>query len=253
MLLSFSMLLLSKLASVAFTFPQGEIQTGALASVPAQEGLLPHRDLNRMDLIAKSSRVARAAEDLEEAMDENELSTSNYITDNPINHTTVSTPENGTSTIHPSEGTTDMDHVNATELGRTYIHNPLFPVTDSSYSAYGVLFLSLVVFAVGVMGNLAVMCIVWHNYYMRSAWNCILASLAFWDFLVLCFCLPVVVFHELTNKRLLGDFSCKVVPYMEVCLYLRRRSYSMSKLLNMNTLFSINLFKVSTVIEYFCM
>ncbi|XP_012676182.1 G-protein coupled receptor 37-like 1 [Clupea harengus] len=169
-----------------------------------------------MDLIAKSSRVARAAEDLEEAMDENELSTSNYITDNPINHTTVSTPENGTSTIHPSEGTTDMDHVNATELGRTYIHNPLFPVTDSSYSAYGVLFLSLVVFAVGVMGNLAVMCIVWHNYYMRSAWNCILASLAFWDFLVLCFCLPVVVFHELTNKRLLGDFSCKVVPYMEV-------------------------------------
>ncbi|KAF5901491.1 prosaposin receptor GPR37L1-like, partial [Clarias magur] len=104
---------------------------------------------------------------------------------------------------------------NATEQDITRIYNPLFPVTNSSYSAYGILFLSLVVFAVGIVANLAVMCIVWHNYFMRSAWNYILASLAFWDFLVLCFCLPVVVFNELTHKRLLGDFSCRVVPYME--------------------------------------
>lgn len=107
---------------------------------------------------------------------------------------------------------------NATEQDITRIYNPLFPVTNSSYSAYGILFLALVVFAVGIVGNLAVMCIVWHNYFMRSAWNYILASLAFWDFLVLCFCLPVVVFNELTHKRLLGDFSCSVVPYMEVSL-----------------------------------
>lgn len=107
---------------------------------------------------------------------------------------------------------------NVTEQDITRIYNPLFPVTNSSYSAYGILFLALVVFAVGIVGNLAVMCIVWHNYFMRSAWNYILASLAFWDFLVLCFCLPVVVFNELTHKRLLGDFSCRVVPYMEVGL-----------------------------------
>ncbi|TSN76579.1 Prosaposin receptor GPR37L1 [Bagarius yarrelli] len=105
---------------------------------------------------------------------------------------------------------------NITEQYITRIYNPLFPVTNSSYSAYGILFLALVVFAVGIVGNLAVLCIVWHNYFMRSAWNYILASLAFWDFLVLCFCLPVVVFNELTHKRLLGDFSCRVVPYMEV-------------------------------------
>lgn len=107
---------------------------------------------------------------------------------------------------------------NITENDITRIYNPLFPVTNSSYSAYGILFLAFVVFAVGIVGNLAVMCIVWHNYFMRSAWNYILASLAFWDFLVLCFCLPVVVFNELTHKRLLGDFSCRVVPYMEVGL-----------------------------------
>ncbi|KAF7695390.1 G-protein coupled receptor 37-like 1 [Silurus meridionalis] len=105
---------------------------------------------------------------------------------------------------------------NVSEQVITRIYNPLFPVTNSSYSAYGILFLALVVFSVGIVGNLAVMCIVWHNYFMRSAWNYILASLAFWDFLVLCFCLPVVVFNELTHKRLLGDFSCRVVPYMEV-------------------------------------
>ncbi|TRY82320.1 hypothetical protein DNTS_000053 [Danionella cerebrum] len=117
------------------------------------------------------------------------------------------------------------EHGNVTDLsGNLYptkrsitkIHNPLFPITDSSYSAYGILFLAFVVFAFGVVGNLAVMCIVWQNYFMRSTWNYFLASLAFWDFLVLCLCLPVVVFNELTNKRLLGDFSCRVVPYIEL-------------------------------------
>lgn len=107
---------------------------------------------------------------------------------------------------------------NVTNKDITRIHNPLFPVTNSSYIAYGILFLALVVFALGLVGNLAVMCIVWQNYFMRSAWNYILASVAFWDFLVLCFCLPVVVFNELTHKRLLGDFSCRVVPYIEVGL-----------------------------------
>ncbi|XP_067096070.1 G-protein coupled receptor 37-like 1 [Osmerus mordax] len=113
-------------------------------------------------------------------------------------------------------GAEDGNHGNETDRGITHIRNPLFPVTDSSYSAYAILFLSLVVLAVGIVGNLAVMCIVWHNYYMRSSWNYLLASLAFWDFLVLCFCLPVVVFNELTNKRLLGEVSCRLVPYMEV-------------------------------------
>ncbi|XP_076857301.1 G-protein coupled receptor 37-like 1 [Brachyhypopomus gauderio] len=100
--------------------------------------------------------------------------------------------------------------------GSLLIHNPLYPVTDETYSAYAVMLLSLIVFAIGVVGNLAVMCIVWHNYYLKTTWNCILASLAFWDFLVLVFCLPVVIFNELTKRRLMGDLSCRVVPYVEV-------------------------------------
>ncbi|XP_071403647.1 G-protein coupled receptor 37-like 1 [Centroberyx affinis] len=100
--------------------------------------------------------------------------------------------------------------------GTVFLHSPLFPVTDGSYGAYAVMLLALVLFAAGIVGNLALMCIVWHNYYLKNAWNSILAGLAFWDFLVLFFCLPVVVFHELTAKRLLGDISCRLVPYMEV-------------------------------------
>ncbi|KAJ8260245.1 hypothetical protein GJAV_G00178750 [Gymnothorax javanicus] len=100
--------------------------------------------------------------------------------------------------------------------GTAGIYNPLYPVMDGSYSAYAVMLLSLIVFAVGITGNLAVMCIVCHNYYMKSAWNSILASLAFWDFLVLFFCLPVVVFNEITKKMLLGDISCRIVPFLEV-------------------------------------
>ncbi|XP_062854472.1 G-protein coupled receptor 37-like 1 [Trichomycterus rosablanca] len=117
-------------------------------------------------------------------------------------------------TTSVDDGSNSKDNITNKDITR--IHNPLFPVTNSSYIAYGILFLALVIFAVGLVGNLAVMCIVWQNYFMRSAWNYILASLAFWDFLVLCFCLPVVIFNELTHKRLLGDFSCSVVPYIEV-------------------------------------
>jgi endothelin type b receptor-like protein 2 len=94
--------------------------------------------------------------------------------------------------------------------------NRLYPVTERSYGAYAVMLLALVLFAVGIVGNLTLMCTVWHNYYLKTTWNSILASLALWDFVVLFFCLPVVVFNELTTTRLMGDLSCRIVPYLEV-------------------------------------
>nr|XP_040049615.1 G-protein coupled receptor 37-like 1 [Gasterosteus aculeatus aculeatus] len=95
------------------------------------------------------------------------------------------------------------------------LFNPFYPLADGSYSAYAVLFLAGLVLAVGVVGNMAVMCVVWNNYYMRSAWNYLLASMAFWDFLVLVLCLPVVVLNQLSHRRILGDITCRMVPYME--------------------------------------
>ncbi|XP_069383563.1 G-protein coupled receptor 37-like 1 [Paralichthys olivaceus] len=96
------------------------------------------------------------------------------------------------------------------------LFNPFYPLADSSYAAYAVMFLAGLVLAVGVVGNMAVMCIVWNNYYMRSAWNYLLASMAFWDFLVLVLCLPMVVINQLSHRRILGDITCRMVPYMEV-------------------------------------
>ncbi|XP_052592998.1 G-protein coupled receptor 37-like 1 [Peromyscus californicus insignis] len=116
----------------------------------------------------------------------------------------------------PDSGQELRVNLTGTPSQRLQIQNPLYPVTESSYTAYAVMLLALVVFAVGIVGNLSVMCIVWHSYYLKSAWNSILASLALWDFLVLFFCLPIVIFNEITKQRLLGDVSCRAVPFMEV-------------------------------------
>lgn len=99
---------------------------------------------------------------------------------------------------------------------RKQMKNPFYPVTAESYGAYAVLITAAVIFSVGIIGNVSVMCIVCHNYYMRSISNSLLANLALWDFIVIFFCLPLVVFHELTKNWLLGDFSCRIVPYLEV-------------------------------------
>uniref|UniRef100_A0A3B5AKS1 G protein-coupled receptor 37 like 1 n=1 Tax=Stegastes partitus TaxID=144197 RepID=A0A3B5AKS1_9TELE len=105
---------------------------------------------------------------------------------------------------------------NASDHEAPGLFNPFYPLVESSYAAYAVLFLAGLVLAVGVVGNMAVMCVVWNNYYMRSAWNYLLASMAFWDFLVLVLCLPVVVLNQLSHRRILGDITCRMVPYMEV-------------------------------------
>ncbi|CAL8242200.1 unnamed protein product [Merluccius merluccius] len=94
--------------------------------------------------------------------------------------------------------------------------NPFYPVTGETYGAYAIACVSAVIFLAGVAGNIAILCIVCQNYYMKSISNSLLANLAAWDFVLVFFCLPMVVFHQLTQSWLLGDFTCKVVPYLEV-------------------------------------
>ncbi|XP_008292621.1 prosaposin receptor GPR37L1-like, partial [Stegastes partitus] len=95
------------------------------------------------------------------------------------------------------------------------IKNPFYPVTSETYGAYAITCVSGVIFLVGIAGNIAILCIVCQNYYMKSISNSLLANLAVWDFVLIFFCLPMVVFHELTKSWLLGEFTCKVVPYVE--------------------------------------
>ncbi|KAG5267907.1 hypothetical protein AALO_G00227300 [Alosa alosa] len=97
-----------------------------------------------------------------------------------------------------------------------YFPNPFYPVTSETFGAYAIMCVSVIIFLVGIVGNIAIMCIVCHNYYMRSISNSLLANLAIWDFVMLFFCLPLVVFHELTKTWLLGQFTCRVIPYIEV-------------------------------------
>uniref|UniRef100_UPI0037E91599 prosaposin receptor GPR37 n=1 Tax=Semicossyphus pulcher TaxID=241346 RepID=UPI0037E91599 len=103
-----------------------------------------------------------------------------------------------------------------TRTRRKQVKNPFYPVTAESYGAYAVMIIAAVIFSVGIIGNVSVMCIVCHNYYMRSISNSLLANLALWDFVIIFFCLPLVVFHELTKNWLLGEFSCRIIPYLEV-------------------------------------
>lgn len=111
-----------------------------------------------------------------------------------------------------------------TRTRRQQVRNPFYPVTSESYGAYAVLFTAAIIFSVGIVGNVSVMCIVCHNYYMRSISNSLLANLALWDFVIIFFCLPLVLFHALTKDWLLGEFSCRIIPYLEV-----RRSSSASE------------------------
>ncbi|KAF7215132.1 prosaposin receptor GPR37 [Nothobranchius furzeri] len=99
---------------------------------------------------------------------------------------------------------------------RRQVKNPFYPLGAEAYGAYAVMVVSALIFGVGIIGNVSLMCIVCHNYYMRSISNSLLANLALWDFLVVFFCLPLVVFHELTKSWLLGEFSCRIIPYLEV-------------------------------------
>ncbi|XP_072280607.1 G-protein coupled receptor 37-like 1 [Pyxicephalus adspersus] len=120
----------------------------------------------------------------------------------------------------PTSGMPDLNQIYNDSLfsstGKPKIVNSLYPLGENSLSAYGVLLLSLVVFAVGIVGNLSIMCIVWNSMSMKSAWDSILAAVALWDFFLLFFCLPVVVFQQITHRRLLGALSCQIIPYMEV-------------------------------------
>ncbi|XP_077411093.1 G-protein coupled receptor 37-like 1 [Vanacampus margaritifer] len=96
------------------------------------------------------------------------------------------------------------------------LFNPFYPLRHGSYIAYATVLAAGLLLAVGVVGNMAIICIVWNNFYMRSAWNYLLASVAFWDFLLLLLCLPVELVNWLSHRRILPDITCRLVPYMEV-------------------------------------
>ncbi|XP_056447194.1 G-protein coupled receptor 37-like 1 [Gadus chalcogrammus] len=137
----------------------------------------------------------------------------------------VTTPQDTDITSAPEQAGEDSGHHGNSSIPPDHHGNssgppgplrPSSPLEEGSAAGYAMLGLGALVLALGVLGNMAVMCVVWNNYYMRSAWNYLLASMAFWDFLVLVFCLPVVVLNQLSHRRILSDITCRMVPYMEM-------------------------------------
>ncbi|XP_055790604.1 prosaposin receptor GPR37 isoform X1 [Salvelinus fontinalis] len=116
-------------------------------------------------------------------------------------------------TVPDPQDYTTLIPLNPQTKRKYVIKTNFYPITAESYA---IMIISVIIFTVGIIGNMAIMCIVCHNYYMRSISNSLLANLALWDFVVIFFCLPLVIFHELTKNWLLGEFSCKIIPYIEV-------------------------------------
>lgn len=136
----------------------------------------------------------------------------------PTDVPTVSTPHQAAFTTPEEdywEDSTPIGPIHTRPRGPG-LPNPFYPVTGESYAAYAIILVSVIMFTAGIIGNIAIMCAVCHNYYMRSVSNSLLANLALWDFLITFFCLPLVIFHQLTKDWLLGEFSCKIIPYFEV-------------------------------------
>lgn len=183
-------------------------------SVP-QENLLPEAGPGgptRLLLDPEERRLVRSAEDGEESTFSQSYE-SDWVTtpqDTDITERTLSVA----TTAWGQEGEDAGHHGNSSIPPGLF--RPYSPLEEGSAAGYAMLGLGALVLALGVVGNMAVMCVVWNNYYMRSAWNYLLASMAFWDFLVLVFCLPVVVLNQLSHRRILSEITCRMVPYMEV-------------------------------------
>ncbi|XP_049438408.1 G-protein coupled receptor 37-like 1 [Epinephelus fuscoguttatus] len=185
-----------------------------LRTVDAPNHSLPLPELLDLD-VGQHHRQARGADE-----EEQQSTFSQSFENDSVTAPQATEFDNGTKvgageTDNHDDNTNLHGNASSSDHDAPGLFNPFYPLADSSYAAYAVLFLAGLVLAVGVVGNMAVMCIVWNNYYMRSAWNYLLASMAFWDFLVLVLCLPVVVLNQLSHRRILGDITCRMVPYME--------------------------------------
>lgn len=78
----------------------------------------------------------------------------------------------------------------------------------------------VVVFVVGIIGNFLVCFAVWRNASMRTVTNYFIVNLAIADFLVILICMPPTVLGDITETWYMGSVMCKIVKYLQVCIYI---------------------------------
>ncbi|XP_050436017.1 neuropeptide SIFamide receptor-like [Adelges cooleyi] len=71
------------------------------------------------------------------------------------------------------------------------------------------------VFLVGLVGNLLVVSVVFRSPRMRNVTNYFIVNLAVADILVLVFCLPATLLSNIYVPWILGEYMCKIVPYIQ--------------------------------------
>ncbi|KAI8494103.1 hypothetical protein Bbelb_284500 [Branchiostoma belcheri] len=94
---------------------------------------------------------------------------------------------------------------------------PRVYVTELSPSAKTVTLVSyIVIFLAALLGNSLVVFVVWKNKGMRTTMNIFICSLAASDLLITIFCIPVTLMQNMLKNWILGDFMCKLVPFIQV-------------------------------------
>lgn len=76
--------------------------------------------------------------------------------------------------------------------------------------------INVIVFIVGLIGNVLVCIAVYKNHTMRTVTNYFIVNLAVADFLVILFCLPPTVIWDITLTWFFGVTMCKIVLYLQV-------------------------------------
>ncbi|XP_078702598.1 QRFP-like peptide receptor [Branchiostoma floridae x Branchiostoma belcheri] len=93
---------------------------------------------------------------------------------------------------------------------------PRVYVTELSPSAKTVTLVSyIVIFLAALLGNSLVVFVVWKNKGMRTTMNIFICSLAASDLLITIFCIPVTLMQNMLKNWILGDFMCKLVPFIQ--------------------------------------
>lgn len=78
------------------------------------------------------------------------------------------------------------------------------------------IFIFIIIFLVGAVGNFLVCFVVLRNKKMRTVTNVFIFNLSLSDFLVIIFCLPVTVVEDVAETWFLGTIMCKILKFLQV-------------------------------------
>ncbi|XP_078621307.1 QRFP-like peptide receptor [Branchiostoma floridae x Branchiostoma japonicum] len=93
---------------------------------------------------------------------------------------------------------------------------PLVYVPELSPGAKTVtLVFYVIIFLAALLGNSFVVVVVWKNKVMRTIMNIFICSLAASDLFITIVCIPVTLMQNMLHSWILGDFMCKLVPFIQ--------------------------------------